>query len=167
MDPPSPAAQRDPSMSPPSPKVKKNAKAWVPPPPPPNVMKNPAKKKEKPPSLKLAYEMTNEELHAHVRKEVTDHFASKKPEPKQPVDPTGQKCFVAMCQPRKKETLSDYDRSITKSYQKKGNRRYNNILRLEEQPQQSIPPLQVLSKEDEAMADFMVETKLIKSQLRG
>jgi hypothetical protein len=35
MDPPLPTAQRDPSMSPPPPKVKKTAKAWVLPPPPP------------------------------------------------------------------------------------------------------------------------------------
>jgi hypothetical protein len=102
-------------MSPPSPKVKKNAKAWVPLPPPPKPEKNPAKKKEKPPPLKLAYGMTSEELNVQVRKEVTDRFASKKPQPKQLVDPARQKFFVSMCQPREKETLSDYDRSITKS----------------------------------------------------
>jgi hypothetical protein len=72
-----------------------------------------------------------------------------------------------MCQPREKETLSDYDRSIIKSYYKKGNHRYNNIPQLGEQPQQFIPPLQVLSKEDEATADFVVEMKLTKAQLRG
>jgi hypothetical protein len=55
---------------PPSPKAKKNAKAWVSPPPPPKAKKNPAKKKEKPPPPKLAYEMTQEELNEHVRKEV-------------------------------------------------------------------------------------------------
>jgi hypothetical protein len=71
------------------PKVKKNTKAWVPPPPPPKAKKNPAKKKEKPQPPKLAYEMTNEELNAHVRKAVTDHFAPRKPEPKQSVDPIG------------------------------------------------------------------------------
>jgi hypothetical protein len=71
------------------------------------VKKNPAKKKEKPPPPKLAYEMTNEELHAHVRKEVTDHFAPRKLKLKRPVDPVGQKFFVTICQPRAKETLSD------------------------------------------------------------
>jgi hypothetical protein len=39
-----------------------------------------------------------------MRKEVTDQFAPKKLEPKQPVDLAGQKFFVAMCQPREKET---------------------------------------------------------------
>jgi hypothetical protein len=73
-------------MSPPPPKVKKNTKAWVSPLPPPKA-KNPPKKKEKPPPKKLASEITNEELHAHMKKEVTDHFTPRKPEPKQPVDP--------------------------------------------------------------------------------
>jgi hypothetical protein len=84
-------------MSPPPPKVKKNAKAWVSPLPPPKAKKNTAKKKEKPPPLKFTYKMTNEELHTHVRKEVTDHFMPKKPKSKQPVDPTGQKFIIAMC----------------------------------------------------------------------
>jgi hypothetical protein len=81
------------------------------------------------------------------------------------VNLAGQKFFVTKCQPREKETLSDYDCSITKSYQKKSNRRPKNISHLREQPQQSIPPLQVLSKDDEATAEFVVETKLTKAQL--
>jgi hypothetical protein len=72
-----------------------------------------------------------------------------------------------MCQPREKETQSDYDHSITKSYEKKSNRRGKIIPQLGEQPQQSIPSLQVLSKEDKVMAEFVVETKLTKAQLRG
>jgi hypothetical protein len=116
MDPQSPPAPRDPSMNPPPPKVKKNAKAWVPPPPPPKAKKNPAKKKEKPPHPKLAYEMTQEELNKHVRKEVREQFTPRKTEPKQPLDLAGQKFFVIICQPTEKERLSDYDRSITKSY---------------------------------------------------
>ncbi|RLM64416.1 transposon protein, putative, CACTA, En/Spm sub-class [Panicum miliaceum] len=63
--------------------------------------------------------MTQEELNEHVRKEVREQFAPRNLEPKQPVDPVGQKFFVTMCQPREKETLSDYDRSITKSYRRR------------------------------------------------
>jgi hypothetical protein len=100
-----------------------------------------------------------------VRKEVTDHFTLRKPEPKQLVDLAGQKFFVTTCQPRAKETMSNYDSSITKSYQKKSNHRYNQISQLGEQPKQSIPPLKVLSKEDEATAEFVVETNLTKGQL--
>jgi hypothetical protein len=120
MDPQSPPTPRDPSMnSPPPPKAKKNAKAWVPPLPPPKAKKNPAKKKEKSPRPKLAYEITQEELNEHVRKEVREQFALRKLEPKQPVDPAGQKFFITMCQLSKKETLSDYNHSITKSYQRR------------------------------------------------
>jgi hypothetical protein len=152
---------------PPPPKAKKNAKAWVPPPPPPKAKNNPAKKKENPPPLKLAYEMTKEELNEHMKKEVQEQFVPRKSKPKQPVNPAGQKFFVTIYQLREKETLSDYDCSIAKSYQKKSNCRVKIIPQLGEQPQQSIPPLQVLSKEDEATAEFVVETKLTKAQLRG
>jgi hypothetical protein len=68
MDLPSPAAQREPNMSPPRKNPPK--KASPSPLPPPKVKKNPAKKKEKHPPPKLAYEMTDEELNEHVRKEV-------------------------------------------------------------------------------------------------
>jgi hypothetical protein len=80
------------------------------------------------------------------------------------VDPAGQKFFIGKC-PREKERLSDYDHSITKSFKKKGARR-STIPQFGEQSQQLIPPLQVLSKENEAMADFVVESKLTKAQLR-
>ena len=61
--------------------------------------------------------MTSEELDAYVAKEVHDHIKPKKPEPKVPVDPAGNKFFLAqMCQTKEKEPLSDYDRSITKSW---------------------------------------------------
>ena len=65
---PSPDAPRDPSISPSPPKVKKKATTWVPPPPPPRLKKNPLKNKEKIPPKKLAYEMTDEQLQASVRK---------------------------------------------------------------------------------------------------
>jgi hypothetical protein len=58
-----------------------------------------------------------------VRKKVRDHFAPRKPEPKQPVDQARQKFFIGMCQPSEEQRLSDYDLSITKSYQKKGTHR--------------------------------------------
>ena len=61
--------------------------------------------------------MTPEELQAHIDKEVCDHFKPKKPEPKVPMDLVAKKFFLAMmCQIKEKEPLSDYDRSITKSW---------------------------------------------------
>jgi hypothetical protein len=85
--------------------------------------------------------MTDEELTAHVQKEVHDHFKPKKPEPKELVDPAGKKFFLSVtCQPKQKELMSGYDRSITKSWEKKGNRRKNQTVpQLREQPNQTVP----------------------------
>ena len=60
--------------------------------------------------------------------------------------------------------MSDYDRSITKSWEKKSNQR---VPQLGEQPNQTIPPLVVCSKEDEATIEFVKETNLKKGQLLG
>ena len=48
---------------------------------------------------------------------------------------------------------------------KKSNCRYNQVPQLGEQPKQRVPDLKVLSKEDEAIAEFVVETGLSKAQL--
>ena len=121
------------------------------------------KKKGKLELEKLGCDMISEELQVHVDKEVHDHFKPKKPEPKMPVDPTDNKFFLAMmCQSKKKQPLSDYDSSINKSWEKKSNRRYNQVPHLGEQPKQRVPDLKVLSKEDEAIAEFVAETGLSK-----
>ena len=78
-----------------------------------------------------------------------------------------KKYFKTLLQPKYGEPLSDYDRQITKSYGKKSNRRYNQVPQLGEQPNQTIPPLKVFSKKDEAIAEFVVETGLSKTQLLG
>ena len=60
--------------------------------------------------------MTDEELTAWVQEDVRKKLKPKKPPPKEPVDPTVKKFFLSMmCQPKQKELMSDYDRSITKS----------------------------------------------------
>ena len=87
--------------------------------------------------------MTNEEWNVQVGKDVGDHFTQRKLEPNQPVDPAEKIILGIMCQLREKETLLDYNRLITKSYEKKGNRG-SNISQLEKQPQQLIPPFKVL-----------------------
>jgi len=67
------------------------------------LKRNPPKKKKKPPPENIAYHMTLEELEESVRKHGGDHFAPKKPKPKQPVDPAGKKFFLGiMCQPKEK-----------------------------------------------------------------
>jgi len=53
------------------------------------------------PQEKSGYEITDEELPAHVKKEMRDHFKPKKLEPKEPVDPVGKKFYLSvMCQPK-------------------------------------------------------------------
>ena len=64
--------------------------------------------------------------------------------------------------------MSDYDRSITKSWEKKSNRRENlRVPQLGEQPKKTVPPLVVHPKEDEATVEFVKETNLTKAQLLG
>ena len=84
------------------------------------------------------------------------------------MDPAAKKFFLSMmCQP-KPPLMSDYDRSITKSWEKKSNRRENHRARqLGEQSKKMAPPLVVLSKEDEATAEFVKETNLTKAQFLG
>ena len=118
---------------------------------------------------KSGYEMTDEELTAWVPEDMRKQLKPKKPPPKEPVDPAAKKFYLSMmCQPKQKESMSDYDRSITKSWEKKSNRQKNQMVpQLREQPNQTVLPLKVLSKEDEAIAQFVEETLLTKGQLQG
>ena len=141
---PSPATSGEPSVSPPPPSpppAKKKKSAWVPPPPPLRPKKTQERKrKEKPVPEKSGYEMTPEELTAWVQEDVRKKLKPKKPPPKEPVDPAAKKFFLAMmCQP-KPPLMSDYDRSITKSREKKSNRRENQrVPQLGEQPKKRYP----------------------------
>ena len=71
--------------------------------------------------------MTQEELDESVRKQVRGHFAPKKPPPKQTFSADEKKYFKYLVQPKYDEPMSDYDRQITKSYEKPRNRRYNQV----------------------------------------
>ena len=112
--------------------------------------------------------MTPEELDAWVQEDVRKQLKPKKPPLKEPVDPAAKKFYLSMmCQP-KPPLMSDYDRSVTKSWEKKSNRRENQrVPQLGEQANKMISPLVVLSKEDEATAQFVKETNLTKGQLLG
>lgn len=182
MDPPSPPpSDRGTSLPLPSPprpqpsppkrsaEPKRSRKAAVAPPSPKPVKKVPAKKKEKPPPPKLAYEMTDEELAESVRQYNKEFFAPRKPEPKQPMDPAAKKFFVSQMKPVQKAKDSDYERQIKKSYSNPENRKSNakKIPQLGEQAKQSVPPLKVLSKDEQLMADFVLTTGLTREQILG
>ena len=115
----------------------------MPPPPPPRPKKTQErKKKEKPPPEKSGHEMTDEELTAWVQEDVSKQLKPKKPPPKEPVDPAVKKFFLSMMTQPKPPLMSDYDRSITKSWEKKSNRRENQrVPQLGEQSKKIRYPL--------------------------
>ena len=89
----------------------------------------------------------------------------KKPPPVHQWSEADKKSFRSLLQPKYSAPLSDYDRQITKSYAKKSNRRYNQVPQLGQQSKQSIPPLKVVSEQDAATAQFVLESGLTKAQL--
>ena len=94
----------------------------MPPPPPPRPKNTQArKKKENPVPEKSGYEMTPEELTAWVQEDMHKQLKPKKPPPKEPVDPVGKKFYLSIMCPPKPPLMSDYNRSITKSWEKKSN----------------------------------------------
>ena len=111
--------------------------------------------------------MTQEELDKSVREHVRAHFVPKKPQPVHQWSEVDKKYFRSLLQPKYRAPLSDYNRKITKSWEKPSNRRCNQVPQLEQQSKQSIPPLKVLSKKDAATAQFVLESGLTKAQLQG
>ena len=96
--------------------------------------------------------MTKEELDESVSKHVKEQLVPKEPAAKQSFSAADKKYFKSLVQPKHGELLSDYDRQITKSYEKPCNHRFNQVPQLGQQPNQTIPPLKVLSKKDEGTA---------------
>ena len=78
-----------------------------------------------------------------------------------------KKNFRSLLQLKYRAPLSDYERQITKSWEKPSNRRRNQVPQLGQQSKQSIPPLKVLSEKDAATAQFVLESGLTKAQLEG
>jgi len=109
--------------------------------------------------------MTQEELEESVRQHVRDHFAPKKPPPVHQWTEKDKKYFRTLLQPKYRPPLSDYDCQITKSWEKPSNRRRNQVPQLGQQSEQSILPLKVLSDQDAATAQFVLESGLTKAQL--
>ena len=73
---------------------------------------------------------------------------------KPPIDEATKKNFKSLVVEKVvEEPISDYDCSITKSFEKKKRSR-STIPQLGEQSQKSIDPLKVLSKEDEILAEL-------------
>nr|TKW38524.1 hypothetical protein SEVIR_1G120900v2 [Setaria viridis] len=135
MTPHSPPADRDPSMSPPPPVMSKTTRRKTRLVPPTTATKKKQKKpKEKQPKPKKAYEMTDTEINAVVDAKVKAHFAPKpvvKKDP--PLDKVKLQAFIRIMEKKaEKPPLSDYERSITKVFQKnkKNNQHYKKYILL-------------------------------------
>ena len=109
--------------------------------------------------------MSQEELDKSVREHVRAHFVPKKPPPVHQWSEADKKYFRSLLQLKYRAPLSDYDRQITKSWEKPSNHRRNQVPQLGQQSKQSIPPLKVLSVKDAATAQFVLESGLTKAQL--
>ena len=107
--------------------------------------------------------MTQEELEETVREQVRAHFAPKKPPPVHQWSEADKKYFRSLLQPKYRAPLLDYDRQITKPWEKPSNRLHNQVPQLGQQSKQSIPPLKVLSEKDAATAPFVLESGLTKA----
>ena len=105
--------------------------------------------------------------------QVKEHFQKKESEKMdEPVDPSKLKFFIRMCEENKRKfiqkPLMDYERSITKSYQKrKSGSSSSDVPQLEMQPKQSIEPLVVLQKEQQGLLAFLQASKLQPEQITG
>nr|TKW21568.1 hypothetical protein SEVIR_4G127700v2 [Setaria viridis] len=151
---PSPLPDRDPSMSPPPPIMSMATRRNMPSVPPTTATKKQNKPKEKQPEPKNPCDMTNAELHVVVDAEVKAHFTKKRSVKKDPpLD-------------KEKPSLSDYDRQITKAFQKK-KKSGSTIPQLGTQSNQSIAPLKVLLEFDQNLLQFIKDTNLTLAQLRG
>ena len=99
----------------------------------------------------------------------------KKTEPKnqdKPLDPSKLNFFIGMKEANRRKfiekPLSDYDRSIKKSYQKSKSRSSSSdVPQLGAQEKQSIQPLLVLNQEQQGFLGFLQSSKFTTDQIAG
>ncbi|KAJ1288477.1 hypothetical protein BS78_02G092400 [Paspalum vaginatum] len=88
---------------------------------------------------KLAYDLTEEELNAHVKEDVPKQIFSKRSPPKKTlIDPATKSFFVSMSKNPKKQLLSDHDRTVQKSFALKHHKNNEKPPQLGQQPQATL-----------------------------
>lgn len=124
--------------------------------------KKPTLNKPKLPALKkMAYDCTPEETDKIIRTEVKAHFKPGSLKKKTPIHPSAKKFFQKMSAPITHTLLSDYDRSITKSF-KKTRGKSKDVPQLGKQPKQAVEPL--LPPGEKEIRLFMAEMGLKREQ---
>nr|TKW28376.1 hypothetical protein SEVIR_3G314500v2 [Setaria viridis] len=96
----------------------------------------------------------------------------KKQNPKPPLDKCKLRYFIRRMEAEQrkkieKPPLLDYDRQITKQTTHKRKKSRKSVSQLEEQSNQLVAPLVVLSDFDKNLVEFAKDTNLIVAQLRG
>ena len=87
----------------------------------------------------------------HVENAIKEHFKKKEPEKKdKPINPEDLKKFIGMAEANRRKfipkSLTDYEHSISKSYEKRKSRSSSSdVPQLGAQEKQSIQPLLVLN----------------------
>ena len=64
-------------------------------------------------------------------------------------------------------SVSNYDHSVTKSFEKRKSGLSSNVPQLGAQPKQSIPPLVVQNMEQQDLISFMKTSKLTAAEVAG
>ena len=101
--------------------------------------------------------MSLEECERITAERVKEHFKPKPPkQPEKVINPGDLKFSIGMCETNKKKFIlpSDYDRSITKSFEKKKLGSSPDVPQLGAQKKQSIEPLVVLNQEQQGLLAF-------------
>jgi len=166
--PPSPPRRKARSSpTPPAPKKRKKKTTSVPPAAPTNKKQKRIEKKIVS-QKKLAYERTAEEMREVVQKEVIDHFKSKVPEKRVPVDPQiAAKVYAYLNNPPPPKKLpSDYDRTLIKAHQQRNKKCGKTVPQLGTQ-QKELEPLLVPREPNQHEAEFLLEIGLTLEQVAG
>ena len=85
------------------------------------------------------------------------------------MDPAAKKFFVSQIKPVQKARDSDYERQIKKSdsHPEKRKSSAKKVPQLGDQAEQSVPPLNVLSTDEQQIEDFVRASGLTREQLFG
>ena len=137
--------------------------------PPKNQQKPKKKSKEAP---KLPWDCTSEESRELTQAAVTEHFKKELEKKEKPINPNDLKFFLGMCKANKRKfipkPLTDYERSITKSYEKrKSGSSASDVPQLSAQKKQSIEPLVVVNQEHQGLLEFLKSSKLTTAEITG